>query len=259
LDEYLEGYFDKLALKGISLTDGQKHWYTKRYELLQEDMLREYPSYPEEAFLASQVGNWYASQVKELYEGGHITRVTHDKSNPVHTAWDLGQADYTAIWFFQINRVGEIMVIDYFQKADSPLCDTVQMLSSKDYNYGTHIWPHDAKARDRAGITFEMQAHDLGIQGVVLEPHGLIDGINLVRTTLSKMWFDEKNCAEGIRALSNYVKKWNNQIGGFSSQPLHNEASHGSDAMRYLCAGLKYVEDGGSVENDYAALRSFWG
>ena len=259
LTSHLSDYFADLSLKGIHLTDGQKRWYAKKQELLHEDILREYPSTPDEAFASSQVGNWYSTQMKELYDKGHITTISYDKSCLVHTSWDLGQADYMAIWFFQFNRVGEIMVIDYFQKTDCPLDQIVQVLNSKGYSYGTHIWPHDAKARDRAGITFEMQAHQFNLSGIVLEQHGLLDGINLVRTTLSKMWFDKTKCREGLNALENYKKKWNNQIGGFTSQPLHNDASHGSDAIRHLCAGYQKITDSGTVEDDFAAMRNYWG
>ena len=141
MDKQLEEYFAALNLKGISLSQEQKNWYAKKWETLQEDMMREYPSFPEEAFMASQEGNWYARQLNELYEQGHITTISYDKSSLVHTAWDLGQADATSIWFFQINRVGEIMVIDYFEAKDSPLSETAQILKDKGYSYGSHIWP----------------------------------------------------------------------------------------------------------------------
>lgn len=252
-------YFDKLYLEGIKLTDPQKWWYVKKAVIQCEDMLREFPSTQEEAFLSSQVGNWYASQMKELYESEHVTKISYDRALPVHTAWDLGQADYMSIWFFQINRAGEIMVIDYFQRSDTPLDQISQMLTSKGYSYGTHIWPHDAKARDKAGITFEVQAREFNLCGVILECHGILDGINLVRTTLPKMWFDGVKCREGLSMLSNYKKKWNNSIGGFTSVPVHDEASHGSDAMRYLCSGLGKIDSRKDPKDDLKALRAYWG
>lgn len=58
------------------------------------------------------------------------------------------------------------------------------MLKTKGYNYGNNIWLHDAKARDRSVITFVDQARQLGINGIVLEPHSLLHGINMVKTTL---------------------------------------------------------------------------
>jgi hypothetical protein len=191
LSSYLKEYFDKLYIQGIHLTDQQKWWYTKKHETQGEDMLREYPSTPDEAFASSQEGSWYAREMKDLYEAGRVTNVSWDKALPVHTAWDLGQADYQVIWFFQVNRSGDINLIDFFQKNNTNLSETAAILKSKPYVYGTHIWPHDANARGRGGITFVDQAKDLDLFGVVLEPHAKLAGINLVKTTLSRCWFDK--------------------------------------------------------------------
>lgn len=261
IPDNLKEYFAMLFLKeGISLTDPQKWWYTKKYEILGEDTLREFPSYPTEAFQASQEANWYAVQMKELWDTGHITNVSYDKALPVYTAWDLGQADYTAIWFFQLTRSGDINVIDYFQGRDKPLDQLTQILHSRKYTYSQCIWPFDANARDRAGITFVHQARNYGWNGIVLEQHGLRDGINLVRSTIGKCWFDKTKCKDGIICLENYKKKWSPVIGGWSSDPLHDEYSHGADAFRYLCSGLNRISSSqGSLNNDMKALRSYWG
>jgi len=254
-------YFDKLELDGIRLTLPQKWWYAKKFKIQRDDMFREFPSKPEEAFQASQEGYWYAREMKELYDNGHITNVSYDKALPVHTAWDLGQADSCSIWFFQINRSDDINVIDFWQKTNTPLQQIAIMLKDKNYNYGTHLWPHDANARDRAGVTFVQQARPFNLTGVVLEQHGLLEGINLVRTGLSKCWFDRTKCAEGLRHLENYAKKWNNSFGGWTSDPVHNDASHAADAARYMIAGIPRITgSSGSLEKDYAVLRKhYWG
>lgn len=254
-----ESYFDKLSCDEIKLCDAQKWWYVQKAKTQKEDMLREYPSTQEEAFASSQVGNWYASQMKELYESARVTNISYDRSIPVHTAWDLGQDDAQSIWFFQINRQGEIMVIDYFEKTDFSIDKTAQMLQSKGYTYGTHLWPHDAKARDRAGITFETQARDFNLFGTILEQSSLLDGINLVRTKLSKMWFDAVKCKDGLKALANYKKKWNSQIGGFTSQEVHDDASHGAAAMRYLCQGLILLSENDNGVATLNAIRKYRG
>lgn len=231
-------YFDKLALDGIKLSDPQKWWYSAKYRTQKEDMTREFPSTPDEAFSASQDGYWFASEIKEIYDNGHVCNVSYDRALPVHTSWDLGQADSTSIWFFQINRSGDINVIDFWQRSNTPLHQLVIMLKSKGYNYGKHIWPSDANARDRSGITFSQQARSLDLLGLVLEQHGLLQGINLVKTTLSRCWFDRTKCAEGLRLLENYKKRWNSSFGGWTSEPVHDECSHCADSFRYLCAGL---------------------
>lgn len=270
-DEYSQGvkvdisadqrdYFSKLALEGLNLTDPQKWWYVNKAKTQKEDMTREFPSTPDEAFAASQDGYWYATYVKELYDTGHICNISYDKALPVHTAWDLGQADFMAIWFFQINRSDDINIIDFWQKNNTPLNQVVALLKNKGYTYGHHIWPHDANARDRSGITFAQQARPLGITGIVLEPHSLIQGINLVKTTLSKCWFDKTKCQEGLRCLENYKKRWSTSFGGWTSEPVHDDNSHAADAFRYLCAGIQRVSNSsGSLENDFSALRKYWG
>jgi Terminase RNaseH-like domain len=255
----LKDYFNKLALDGISLTDQQKWWYANKYKTQKDDMQREFPSKPDEAFAASQDGYWYASYLKEAYDAGRVTNIAYDRAVPIHTAWDLGQSDSMAIWFFQINRSDDINIIDYWEKNNTPLDQISIMLKSKGYNYGTHIWPHDANARDRGGVTFVQQARHLGISGVVLEPHSLLHGINLVKTTLSKCWFDKTKCAEGLKKLENYKKKWSTSFGGWTAEPVHDSASHGSDAFRYLCAGLpRIIGSSGSVEKDLSIARKFW-
>lgn len=260
LTEHLVDYFAKLELDGIKLTDGQKQWYASKHSVMKDDMLREYPSTPDEAFFASQEAYWYSTQMKEIHDKGQITNVSHDRALPVHTAWDLGQADYMAIWFFQITRSGDLNIIDYFQRSDCPIDLIASILKEKNYTYGSHIWPHDANSRDRAGITFSMQARPFGLGGIILDQHNLRDGINMVRSTLSKCWFDAKKCHEGIVCLENYKKSWSSSIGGFTDQPVHDQYSHGADAFRYLAAGYEKIKNSGnSMENDYKALQKYWG
>jgi hypothetical protein len=259
MNQQLDEYFDKLFLQGIRLTEGQKNWYKKKREILNEDCLREYPSTIDEAFAASQDGYWYATQMRELHDAGHITNISYDRALPVHTAWDLGQADYQIIIFFQVTRAGEINIIDYLKKRNLDLNQTVAVLQQKGYTYGTHIWPHDANARDRAGITFKRQAADLNLNGIVLEIHDLKDGIRLTKSILGKCWFDRTKCKELIIDLENYKKKWSSSIGGWTSEELHDDASHGAAAMRYLASGITKVTSHGSIKNDYDAARKYFG
>lgn len=259
IDEEMQAYFTKLEeTEHIYLSKEQKNWYVKKQKVQQEDMLREFPSTVEEAFRASEKGKWLTKQVNFAYENNRIIDLPYDNTKLVHTAWDLGQNDATVIWFFQMNEIEDIHFIDFFKQTDTPLHEIVEMLHRKKYTYGTHIFPHDAKHRDKAGITFEMQALDLGLSGIVLPIHGILAGINLVRMKFSKMWFDKTKCKEGIEDLSNYKKKWNQTIGGYTSEEVHDDASHAASAMRYAVAGLHLVQDK-SINNDAEALKNYWG
>jgi hypothetical protein len=255
----LQEYFDKLYLDGLALTLPQKWWYANKYKTQREDMAREYPSTPSEAFSSSQEGYWYAKEMKSLYDEGHICTLSYDKALLVHTAWDLGARDATAIWFFQLNRNGEVNVIDYYQKSSTNLSETFKALTSKPYAYGTHLWPHDAYANDRAGNTFVQQAALFNLYGLVLPRTPFLMGINNVRITLSRCWFDRVKCAIGLRALEGYKKMWSSSIGGWTSSASHDECSHGADAMRYLCEGIKNVENLNNDQDRVALNKYFMG
>lgn len=259
ISDNLKDYFARVSIRGIKLSPAQKSWYAKKHETQGEDMLREYPSFSDEAFMASQDGYFYSQQMNDLHEAKHITNISYDRALPVHTAWDLGQADFMCIWFFQVNRAGEIMMIDYFKKRDARLELVVAMLKDKKYTYGTHIWPHDAKARDRAGITFARQASEFGLSGTVLEQPDKQAVIRQVRGTLGKCWFDQTKCKEGIADLQNYKKRWSTTTGSWTSEPAHDDASHGADAFSYLVMGLPFILGDGSLENDVKALNKYWG
>lgn len=260
LSQDLRDYFAKLSLEGVSLTDPQKWWYAKKWETQGEDIFREFPSTSNEAFSSSQEGYWYASYIKELYDGGHVTNIAYDRSLPVHTAWDLGQADAMSIWFFQVNRSDDINIFDFWQNNDTRLDQISIILKQKGYNYGTHIWPHDAGARDRSGITFIDQARTLGITGRVLPPHGFMQGISLVKTMMSKCWFDKTKCKDGLILLENYKKKWSTSLCGWTAEAVHDDSSHAADAFRYLCTGVKtIVANTGDLKQDYSNLRKYFG
>jgi len=72
----------------------------------------------------------------------------------------------------------------------------------------------------------------------------LEDGIEVMRSTLAKVYIDENKCKQLIKCLENYRYEWNDKKQVYSKVPLHNWASHGSDAFRYMCLSLTKMKDG---------------
>ena len=103
---HLSDYFSALEGKiKTKLDDGQRAWYTKRILTQGEDMKREFPSFPDEAFETSNEGLYYGQQISEARQQNRLRKIYYDANLPVHTSWDLGFNDSTAIWFFQ--QVGQ--------------------------------------------------------------------------------------------------------------------------------------------------------
>lgn len=184
-------------------------------------------------------GAVYAKELRNAEADGRLTKVIYDKASPVHTFWDLGRADATAIWFIQFAGI-ETHVIDFFKGYGEDLPYYLGELQGKRYLYGSHNLPHDAKAK-RLGTkhTIEEQVREAYPGIVKIVPKlSIADGINAGRMLMSKSWFDKDKCSDGINDLRHYRFEVG-QDGQFSQNPLHDDASHAADAWRYAGVGLK--------------------
>jgi phage terminase large subunit len=61
----------------------------------------EYAQEYECSFDAAVRGAYYAKELNEAEAGERIANIPHDPRLLTHTAWDLGMADSTVIWFVQ--------------------------------------------------------------------------------------------------------------------------------------------------------------
>lgn len=185
-------------------------------------------------------GAYYASIIDQLEANGQITSVPYEPTLPVTTAWDLGVGDATAIWFLQ--QAGqEIRVIDYFEASGEGLSYYVKELKAKPYIYDQHIMPHDIRVRELGtGKSRYEMAQSLGIRPIEIAKNIPIDdGINAVRATLPRMWFDKKKCAAGLELLRSYRKEYDDVRKTFKNKPLHDYTSHANDALRMYCVGYR--------------------
>lgn len=241
ISQEMHEYFVTLSGLGIKLEEEQKNWYALRFQTQGEDMKREYPSTPEECWEVSNEGCYYSKHITQARLDKRISHIPHDESLPVYTAWDLGYNDSTTIWFFQVFGK-EIRLIEYLEGSGESLSHWLGMVKSKDYVYEKHLAPHDIKVHEySSGMTRLASARKMGISFLPVQKVDVIPGIDQVRNILNRCWFDEKKCAQGIKALENYKKEWNDRAGCWNSSPLHNWASHGADAFRTLATGLHYI------------------
>lgn len=234
---HLKEYFEDLEKKrGISTTAAQQAWYAKKAEVLQDDMKREYPSTPEEAFEESVEGAYYATQMRFLRRQGRLTSAVQvNPSLPVYTAWDLGIDDAMAIWFAQV--VGrEVHLVDYLEDSGEGIEHYANLLNEKGYRYGGHFGPHDLAVRELGtGRSRADVAKSYGINfEVVPRISNEAEGVQAVRLFLPMCWIDEEACEEGVKALDSYRKEWDERRGCYKDRPRHDWASHGAKALETL-------------------------
>lgn len=195
----------------------------------------------EGAFALVFDGAYYVRQMVDAKSEGRITSVAYDPQLPVHTAWDLGIGDSTAIWFFQV--VGnEVRVIDFYEANSQGLPHYADVLRAKGYRYGDDWVPHDAKVRELGtGKTRVETLQSLGRKPRLVPDHKLMDGINAARETLPKCWFDEKRTEYGLDALRQYRSEYDEKALVFDDKPKHDWTSHAADGFRYLAMAWREI------------------
>lgn len=179
-------------------------------------------------------GAIYANEIRKAMAETRITRVPYDSTKPVHTAWDLGESDMTAIWFFQ--RVGfQWNIIDYYENSGHKLAHYLKELQARPYVYGTDWMPHDAD-HETVGSpkSIKRQALEVGRKVIIVPKLSVVSGINAARTVFDNCWFDEVKCADGLNCLRHYQYGYDPDTKQRTKSPLHNWASHGADAWRYF-------------------------
>ena len=202
-------------------------------------------------------GSYYGREVDALKNSGQIGPVAWDPSLLVHTTWDIGVDDSTAIIFWQMPDSGlQIRVIDYYENTNFGLDHYAKFIQDKPYKYGKHWGPHDIRVREWGGgaISRREKARQLGIEFQVLSQQLLEDGIENARTHFNKMFIDERKCARLISALENYYREYDDKNEKYKDRPVKNWACHGADAFRYMCQAINLSQPSLSGE-EYDKLR----
>jgi len=234
IPEYLDKYFEeKEAQLDVALSKPQRVWYAKTIgDLGEEDMRKQFPTTPEEAFMAAIHGTYYTQLITQARKEGRITEISYDRDYPVDTWWDLGLYDSQVIWFVQL--IGNTPhIIDYYENSGEDTLFYLRVLQQKPYIYGTHYAPHDIEKRDSFTATPLIElAAKIGLKFHTVPRSNLASGIELVRRLIPRCLFDKTKCAVGIEHLEKYRKQWNATYGCYTSLPAKTKDSHGADAFR---------------------------
>lgn len=237
------------------LAEKSKKWFFKMLkasdtgiigeeELEQQKEIMTEAQYEQEfecSFNAVVAGAYYGQLMAEADKENRIRTYNYDRSKPVHTAWDIGVGDSTAIWFAQWID-GQLHLIDYYEASGHGAEHYVQVLQRKPYIYGNHYLPHDVRVREWGGGKTRVETlTSLGVRPTIVPQLTVDDGINACRLALPHCVFHETNTSQGIESLRYYhseiddKKSRSNDRPHLKPVPVHDWASHGADAFRYLC------------------------
>lgn len=239
-------YTEKITIEDSKLFPISELDEMRRRGVSEESIQQEYLC----SFERGVEGSYYGRIISDIRSKGRIRNVPADNYLQVHTAWDLGFGDSTAIWFYQLSG-NDVHIIDYYEAHGEGLAHYLRILDTKKaenkWVYGSHFVPHDAAAGSfEIGMSRVKYAREMGLEMTVLEREGIDMGIERVRRWLPKCYFDEQKCAVGLKMLESYRKTYNDVLKVYSDKPLHDFSSNGADAFRYLC---KATEDFNTTGN----------
>lgn len=200
----------------------------------------------------------YGEQMDKLRRENRLKPLAIEPTVPLDFFFDIGHSlsgDDWTMWGIQMDwrdillqryyaRTGQIPAhyaakcIEYWQEADVP--------------QGTVYLPHDGARQDRQGRSARDDLLAAGIKRVKIVPRtpNLWDSINDVRAMLPRVLINSTHCNEGwvlgemdmpsgVDCLDYYTKKEEASTGMILDVPVHNQFSHGADALRTFSEAAK--------------------
>lgn len=190
------------------------------------------------SFNAAILGAFYAREMLKVRTDGRIKEFEPWPDIPVHTAWDIGTRDDTSIWWFQ-SYGGMTWIIDCHTASGAGVDHYADICRKKDEKFGWRrgidYVPHDAKVMEwGTGRTRVETMQSLKLAPQLVPMAKKLDGVNAVRRLLPKCVFHTRCDDQGIAALEQYRREWDDDRKAFRENEVHDWTSHLSDAFRYL-------------------------
>lgn len=229
----------------ISLTDKQKAWYALKRDGAQglgRLMKREHPSFPAEAFEQAVEGAVFGIELEKARSEGRVAFVPYKDDVPVYTFWDVGVGHPTSVLFVQF--IGEeVRIIDYHEEANRGMTYHCKVVTDKEYIYGKHYFPHDARKRSLETATPLLDTvrellHSKDVE-VVERCHSKGDSIQAARMIFPHVFFDTKKTTRLVKCLGFYRYEWDDDANKYRDIPEDDWSADGSDAFQ--CLGMVWV------------------
>ena len=210
---------------------------SERQEWMTEEMIQQeyYVS-----FDVGAIGSYYADLMTTARTENRITPLPK-LFNQVDIYFDLWRNDATAVWFKQ-DDWQFFNFIHYYEDNGKHINKYFDYLDNYLGSNDLQLWkiylPHDSKQKR---IEAEKSSYEIACERYwshkihfIEVTRSTLKDINRVRELLPRCRFDKDSCKQGINALENYKKEYDNKKKVFKDFPCHDWASHGSDSFRYF-------------------------
>ena len=232
-----DAYFARIEHEtGQTIDQQQRNWWLATESQLGSDMKREYPATPKEAFEQAIEGAIFADDIAIAYKQSRIGNYPIDRALPVHTAWDLGMSDETAIWLWQ-DHGGQPVFKAYYENSGELIDHYIRWINTwatdNGVVLGRHYLPHDGDRKSLwiPGGTTGVMAN-LGFRPIIVARHpDKWESVKIGRRKFAQCAFDEAGTKGGMKRLKAYRKEWDERRLVWRDHPYHGPESNGADAF----------------------------
>lgn len=195
----------------------------------------EYAQEFECSFDAALKGAIYGKEMRLAEEEGRVsTELSIDYEQKVPHVFDLGYTDDTASWAWQ-RRPGGYVLVNAYHNNFQPTEHYIEWLFQRPYDVGDVWLPHDARAKSlQTGRSIVEQFIAAGIKPRLVPNLSLKDGISAARKILPYCHFLLPHTYDGVEALKQYQRTFDEATKAFLQKPKHDWTSHYADAFRYF-------------------------
>lgn len=199
------------------------------------------------SFNAAVPGSIYGDLIADLRAKGRVRDFAHNRDIPFITVWDVGDSDYCVPVLMQLEG-RDINLVDYYSGTGEGPGHYAEQIRKWEQQYdmviSKHYLPHDAENVVR-GSSWKRDLENAGMRGIKIVPR--IDykwhGINHLRSLIPRLYIHKANAErkhglEGrqmpsiLDCLEFYAKHEVPEGHAIKEEPIHNEFSHGADALR---------------------------
>lgn len=210
-----------------------------------------------EGAYGSGVGSILGKWISEIELMGRINDdVLFDYDGAgVELSCDLGFHDTTYFWYWQRRAGGYSIIMCEGQSGldAQDWIDRIKEVLDKTKMPLRKIWmPHDARAKTFQSkySSIEQFVEAFGADKVAIVPMSKKEAqINAARHIIKACEFNKTFCESGLDGLRAWEFKYNEDTQAFSREPVHNWASHPSDAFAYGCQVMAEDDKPMSIED----------
>lgn len=192
------------------------------------------------SFDIGNVGAYFTEQLAQAEYEGRINDIPISRSQLVHTVWDIGVRDATAVILFQSDGYW-LNVIGYLESNNKGVdwyWDQLQRMQQKlgFTRWGHHWAPHDIKVREwgNSAKSRIMSAAEIGLHFQIIPRLSEQDNINAGRAIFPMCNFHATNCSRLVMCLREFMREYDEIKRVYKDKPFDNWAIHGAECFNYM-------------------------